>query len=594
MLIIIVGGTVFAYVKNIGPFAMETYTEENLMSGLAQTFAGITSAEAKFLVDAQFEEREADAKVYTPAGRSETLVEDYKNDHKRVEALKEFIWNVSYSGAEVYSEEGFDLYYLERSDPEFEFEYQVTEEGKNFTITTEFLTTEVIDELKKTLTEDVVFEGKKITLTKNSDTFFWVPMSLPMSPFEQMSELISSLSPQFTTYGSISLTTNWLDVQNTEGLLRLEGEADLGDLTFKVDLEGRKKGPRFFGRINNLPEIPFISGFLPEKGKWLYFDLEEESDIVTMSTGADSETISAEIEKQKKNAAEIALKAIKLSDKHRVFRFKDTPYVETINEEKLMRYDLDIDREALIRMYTDLRLEIEALEGAEDLKEIIDTFDFLTSAESEEFISSFDYFKENYNFVLWTDEEQRPVRVELSGRTIPTESATRLEGQQLRTKFTILLNNVNEPVVVEAPEGAESVDSFVESIFGESLTSARTKGQNANIKALVSGVRAQAELFYSDNDQSYGATGLSCTTENSLFTDAFISETITSVDADNGPGSVLCANTATSWILYSPLSEDTGSGEGYCVDSTGFGGDIIVTSERLSAIESTDLCESLI
>lgn len=138
-----------------------------------------------------------------------------------------------------------------------------------------------------------------------------------------------------------------------------------------------------------------------------------------------------------------------------------------------------------------------------------------------------------------------------------------------------------------------AIIGILSSIVLASLNTARTKGQDANIKGSLSGVRAQAELFYDDNTNSYGTAGTGCSTAGSLFVDTTIANAIAQVDTQNGSGAVTCANTTSSWVIYSPLNDPSGSNTGYCIDSTGIGEEIVAVAANITGLVNTDTCADL-
>ena len=94
-----------------------------------------------------------------------------------------------------------------------------------------------------------------------------------------------------------------------------------------------------------------------------------------------------------------------------------------------------------------------------------------------------------------------------------------------------------------------------------SLNTARNKGSDAAVQADLSGIRTQAQLYRTDNGNSY--TG--------ICDDATVANQIAGADTANGSASVVC-NVATNGAAYA-VSAGLVSipGTYYCVDSTGVG-----------------------
>jgi prepilin-type N-terminal cleavage/methylation domain-containing protein len=135
-----------------------------------------------------------------------------------------------------------------------------------------------------------------------------------------------------------------------------------------------------------------------------------------------------------------------------------------------------------------------------------------------------------------------------------------------------------------------AIIGILASVVLAALSSARSKGADAAIKADLSNSRAQGELFYNDNNNSYvitagGATDV-CNTAGSVGTgptkgvfaliDAArvaggfgvaINTTLATAGAWN---TATCHGTASAWASEAPLkSSVSGTPAMWCVDSTG-------------------------
>ena len=125
--------------------------------------------------------------------------------------------------------------------------------------------------------------------------------------------------------------------------------------------------------------------------------------------------------------------------------------------------------------------------------------------------------------------------------------------QTLKRGFTLI-----ELLVVIAIIG------ILASVVLASLNSARDKGSDAAIKSTINNTRAQAELYYDDNGNTYdpGAAGSGggwvCADGNIVDADNSV---------DNTGGTFTCAADADEYRISSPLVSN--SSLYYCVDSTG-------------------------
>jgi prepilin-type N-terminal cleavage/methylation domain-containing protein len=101
-----------------------------------------------------------------------------------------------------------------------------------------------------------------------------------------------------------------------------------------------------------------------------------------------------------------------------------------------------------------------------------------------------------------------------------------------------------------------AIIGILASVVLASLNSARDKGANASIKSSINNARAQAELFYDNNNRSY--TGVCADT------------TITNIQSsvNSAGGTFVCSATVATAYRVSSALVGTGAGY-YCVDSTG-------------------------
>jgi type IV pilus assembly protein PilA len=106
-----------------------------------------------------------------------------------------------------------------------------------------------------------------------------------------------------------------------------------------------------------------------------------------------------------------------------------------------------------------------------------------------------------------------------------------------------------------------------------SLNTARSKGNDAAVKANLSGARAEAEMYY-DTNSDYTDVCLSSETNNILDNATAAKNALgTSVsvtrDAIGSATVVACNDTATGWAIQSPLKGSDNTNYFFCVDSTG-------------------------
>lgn len=136
------------------------------------------------------------------------------------------------------------------------------------------------------------------------------------------------------------------------------------------------------------------------------------------------------------------------------------------------------------------------------------------------------------------------------------------------------------------------------SIIIAALGLSKSKGSDAAIKKSLSTVRAQAEIFYLNNDNSYlpiGGTAISgaplCPVYSASGTNMFSKDQVmaraVAYATTQGGGTNSCYNTRTAWAIAITLRTD--STKSWCIDSSGKSKQ--VNSSALTAINSsTGIC----
>lgn len=108
-----------------------------------------------------------------------------------------------------------------------------------------------------------------------------------------------------------------------------------------------------------------------------------------------------------------------------------------------------------------------------------------------------------------------------------------------------------------------AIIGILSSVVLASLNTARNKGTDAAIKANLANARAQAELYYDSNGNSYDPDG----TTNTGVCDATETNSIAAAVAaadEASTGVAICNSAPTAWAASAALTSGA-----FCVDSTG-------------------------
>jgi hypothetical protein len=376
--------------------------------------------------------------------------------------------------------------------------------------------------------------------------------------------IYSFIPPELKIDGALSINTNSINKEISDWKGNLSGEGDLGDLTYKINIDFVQKDGEIFSRINNFPNIPFLgTGFTALKDKWITLGSSTESIGLFGSNSAVGK------DKSYKESHDEVLaflkRAAEISDSNRLFEINGSKTV-TLNGVKLTRYEVKLRKEAIPVVYEQLKSEY-----GQSLNSSISAY-FNDPGTSEYFKSQafdtwFSNYEKNAKLFLYTDNSGNPAVVEYSLRIVPPDAATNLKDKQLNLVVRILISDINKPVTIEKPEGAKSIDELMkDALPGDALSElseARSKGSDARVKANLSGLRASAEIFF-DNNNSYGVTTSSCS--SGMFVDAS-SGMRNYIDLANYPSGtkITCHSSGLSYAVSATL----GSGTYWCVDNSG-------------------------
>jgi prepilin-type N-terminal cleavage/methylation domain-containing protein len=122
-----------------------------------------------------------------------------------------------------------------------------------------------------------------------------------------------------------------------------------------------------------------------------------------------------------------------------------------------------------------------------------------------------------------------------------------------------------------------AIIGILSSIVLASLSSARTKGEDAAIQSTLSNMRAQTELFYSQNNGYATTTGTITSCTSGIFGDTGVGGLKTLMTALTSRTTVSCNASSSAWSVAANFKTSGWA----CVDSTG--ASVASTTSALSA-----------
>ncbi len=581
-------GVSYAYMQKLWFFGGAPYSEDNLVSGILASFADIDSARYTLSGTLAVVDRDADAVPFTLKLSNEAeLRQQYQNDSIRASDVRTILSTLSRdyaAGGILYPATLPKMIQprptvpptpLATTDPKTSepYAYARTNNGQDFTLSVTFETRAAVRALKQ---RDRFYEGASIisgnTITYTSESLYRTPYLPPEPPqpfIVELSEMARMLPPDIQARIAVSAASDWGDGEAAEWTFNLDAEGDFGDLAYKINADLLKKSDVYYFRINNLPSI--FSGFLPvmKKGEWISVDPKAPKDETKRYSMSSTLTDIEEGYKEvRTEAASFMREVARIADEEKLLHLKNAPVRETVEDRSLYRYELEFRKEAIVPFYRrmlDAALQYEHISKTEFLNDD----GLLEYLESEEFLQMFDYISKNTSFVIWVDSEGRLGAMEYSMRLVPPDTAIQLKDKQAVATIRLMLSELNEEILIEAPQNAKSFTELSEEIDANQ-SSARSKGAAASVKANLNNARAQASLVYNET-KSYGAAaftlGACVKKPGTLFEDDGLFKMIDAASEVAGGVPLMCASTRTAYAISAPLPGS--DGYSWCVDSTG-------------------------
>lgn len=358
----------------------------------------------------------------------------------------------------------------------------------------------------------------------------------------------------FTFSVQFSGQNDFSDIEKTLGYSKVRIQTDsLSEFTDgstdPIEFEFRNKNNVMYIRINELPETDFFDlSFLTNQ--WVAFDFASLSEQFDMKEF--EEEMAAAQQESRQNFEEWRNKILQAN----IFTITDVLPQEKIEGELSYQYKFAIDTEALLELLIEFGSDIDTV-TEEDIESYKESIDDLGSIVGKIWISKKDYL---------------PRKLVLSANSV----AQNEYDANVTIGVLMLLRNYNEPVIVETPSPVKNIEEILEEFFDsmfsdltfpsevdiseqklspDALTRAQNMGSNATIKSRLANLRADAELYYDDNEFSY--EGFCESTEARRLLDMPVLYTNSTT--------YICNDTKTEWAASKPLLTD----EYWCVDSTG-------------------------
>jgi hypothetical protein len=303
----------------------------------------------------------------------------------------------------------------------------------------------------------------------------------------------------------------------------------LGGFSLNLDSEFRLINKVFYIKI---PDIGMINEFAGEPNSWLSFSPEDLK----------------ELSKEETTVPYDEAKMSKVKD-----LINETEFIESITEvgqetvegEATRHYQILINKGSIKNFVSKLIDISDEPELNLQKTEILTQLDSIDEIKADVWVVKGSYAPKKLTFVL-------------SSKDIMIKDTMKVKG-----KITInsVISKINEKVTIDVPEVSRSMM--------ENIKSAKLKAQDAKIKANISGVRAEAEIFFDEHKNSYGKANPSGSCINPVKDSVFSSSTSIPTLMEAAGSKAVCYSTPKAWAVSAPLATDPTSM--WCMDNLSSG-----------------------
>lgn len=522
--ILLVAGTGYAYVKNLGPFGAAPYTEKNLVSGLLEKSTTIASGSYTVAAHLAVVPRESDAKPFvTQLSNAVELKTQYEHDARRAQDVQTILYMLRAAAVLPASLEklqsntkGETSYFITPpsvTDPVSGqlYAYALTDGGKDFALTVVFETKAAITSIRQGYSFSpltTLVNGQAVTFTKDSSTSgLYFSGEVPKPFLVELGEEARYLPAEIKIDGTIGATTDWQKAGG-EWKAFLDGTGDLGDLTYAVNVEALKKGGIYYFRINKIPSL-FLSELGNIKGQWVKVDPAATG--ATAGSYSEFSSLASELpnaeasyKQNKQQALEMLKKAATFADEEGLFTLKGAPEKTTLDNRTVYKYNLKIRKEAIVPFYKKLLAE-SATNKTFSQNSLAGDQGLLDYLQSPEFAEVFDYYDKNTSLVVSVDAEGFPAQLEYGMRIVPPDTAVALKDKQAKLSLILTFSGVNQPVTIEAPKDAKLINDLIKqsdtnsSGALQSLEMSRQKARDARRISDMQQIQLGLTVYYDAN-----------------------------------------------------------------------------------------------
>ncbi len=355
---------------------------------------------------------------------------------------------------------------------------------------------------------------------------------------------LNSTQLTFTAKGSFDTTdTNNIKLSNAFSF-------DVGSLSVAAEI--RLLDNMFYGDLTKVPVAfaVFVPNLASYENKWYSFPYKNTGDELnanplTGASGISSNIFSKLTEEQKDAIYKIT------SSAHLITTVKKLP-VETISGDASYHFQFDLDRAGIVAYFQSLKDYVHSI-GKDDSS--------LSAYDPTSFAKSLDQVKD-FQGEIWIGKNDKFIHKLSLNFSIQPDMT---KPDKVKLTIVSIASGWNQPVSIVAPADSTPFSDLMAS----ATASAQSQENEATIKANLSSMRAQAELFYNAHSKVY--SGL-CSSSQILASQKTAEKA--------GATKFLCQASSQKYIISTKMPTSVGY---FCVDSNG-------TSLPIASAPTTTSC----
>jgi len=249
-----------------------------------------------------------------------------------------------------------------------------------------------------------------------------------------------------------------IDDANSDASFDADGKLALSGMSFSAGFGLIKKGDAMYGKIKEAPTFGFLN-LEAIKGKWVKL---QASDLSKAGVKNADKTLESLNQQKTLSLAKAFLQILK---EEKIFTVVSEKPREKDKDGSMYHYLVKINNSKAAIIYERLNEEVKKQFGEQSGFMDENLIKYLRSSEYEKMSQ---ISEENTQLELWVDAKNFwPKKFTSNSVFVPPDNVQKLKDKQFRSRFSIELLDINNPVIVSEPENSLSVEDAQKLVIGQ-------------------------------------------------------------------------------------------------------------------------------